>query len=408
MAVLSVFCSVCQHSSSSPGLLEAAPALLAATLARALPDQTSLYPDNNVRYMALQALAGLAAVSIQAVVREAAQVKSMLDVCLMDQDPSVVLHAFRFIKSFAKHLTSLVETEQESGLEEDESKNTNLAVNFWIDFLKPGNLELLDKHPTANIRSAFCDCLAELGGFLFSELPQSKRLLVITFILSQCGEVAGEPGPPPPLERQIQDRAALSSSLRTLGIIIMFPAHLTDTGVHIDCADAILPHLGPVAAGPGRAGGLDPSNKAVRVSASWALANLTDTLVQADTRAEEQFPISIARRILDTAVWAAADPASAVNTQSNAVRTVGNMLHWLTRERLDGEAEFERVMAAGTAAMVAAIHTGKIMKIRWNACYAASNVLRKPGLEQNYAWKRELLACLLDTVTNHQNFKVSE
>ena len=102
------------------------------------------------------------------------------------------------------------------------------------------------------------------------------------------------------------------------------------------------------------------------------------------------------------ALRAAADPASAVNTQSNAVRTVGNMLHWLTRERLDGEAEFERVMAAGTAAMVAAIHTGKIMKIRWNACYAASNVLRKPGLEQNYAWKRELLACLLDTVTNHQ------
>jgi hypothetical protein len=45
----------------------------------------------------------------------------------------------------------------------------------------------------------------------------------------------------------LQDRAALSSCLRTLGIFVMYPCYLTDTAFHIDVADAILPHLQPTA-----------------------------------------------------------------------------------------------------------------------------------------------------------------
>jgi len=136
------------------------------------------------------------------------------------------------------------------------------------------------------------------------------------------------------------------------------------------------------------------------------LANLTDTLVQSEKYCEEDFPVTIARNILYTAISAAKDPTSAVNTKSNAVRSVGNMLYYLTRDRVGGEGEFDKVMSAGAACMLNNIKTGKIMKIRWNACYAASNILRKEGLEKNYVWKVELLECLLETVRNFQNFKV--
>ena len=34
-------------------------------------------------------------------------------------------------------------------------------------------------------------------------------------------------------------------------------------------------------------------------------------------------------------------------------------------------------MDAGTRAIIANISSGKIMKIRWNACYASSHVLKK-------------------------------
>ncbi len=47
------------------------------------------------------------------------------------------------------------------------------------------------------------------------------------------------------LYRYLQDRAALSSCLRTLGIFVMFACYLTDTAFHIDVADAIIPHLLP-------------------------------------------------------------------------------------------------------------------------------------------------------------------
>ena len=40
-----------------------------------------------------------------------------------------------------------------------------------------------------------------------------------------------------------QDRAALSASLRALGIFIMFPCYLTDTTFHMDVTEALLPNL---------------------------------------------------------------------------------------------------------------------------------------------------------------------
>ena len=404
VAVLSVFCVLSQHKTSDSSLGQSAGPLFHLMINRAHPDTVSLYPDNNVRYMALQALAGLTNVDINTFIRNASEVKKLLDISLQDPDPSVVLHAFRFIKNFAKNLTSLVENEKKS--EDGENKVKNLATAFWVDFLKQSNFELLDKYPNANIKSAFCDCIAEMGGFLYDELPHPKKIVCISYILSQCQEEQDLTRQT--LEKQIQDRAALSSSLRTLGIIIMYPSYLTDTAFHIDVADAVLPHLPatkPVQAG-GETKALEPSNKAVKISASWALANLTDTLVQSDRECEEKFPVSLARKILYRAVAVAEENSSAVNTQSNAVRCVGNMLLYLTGPRLESHTEFEVVMRDGVNCIIHLINNGKIMKIRWNACYAAGNVLKKEELNKNYSWKVNLIDCLLEIVLNHQNFKV--
>ena len=66
------------------------------------------------------------------------------------------------------------------------------------------------------------------------------------------------------------------------------------------------------------------------------------------------------------------------------------------------------MMDSGTRAIMANITSGKIMKVRWNACYASANVLRKAGVrESSGAWVSDLLACLVDTLQNFQNFKVT-
>ena len=79
---------------------------------------------------------------IHTFIKQAGDVKKLLDCSLQDTDPSVVLHAFRFIKSFARNLTSLVELEIQTGEVED-SKLKNLATSFWVDFLKHQNLPCL-------------------------------------------------------------------------------------------------------------------------------------------------------------------------------------------------------------------------------------------------------------------------
>jgi len=92
----------------------------------------------------------------------------------------------------------------------------------------------------------------------------------------------------------LQDRAALSSCLRTLGIFVTFPIYLTDTAFHTDVADAVLPHL-PIRnkdkKGPKPSP--DPGAKTVRVSASWALANLSDILIASKSEMER----TVCRRI---------------------------------------------------------------------------------------------------------------
>ena len=61
-------------------------------------------------------------------------------------------------------------------------------------------------------------------------------------------------------------------------------------------------------------------------------------------------------------------------------------------------------MSNGTKAIMSNITGGKIMKVRWNACYAASNILRKE--EEEGEWRTDLINCLLDMVINFHNFKV--
>jgi hypothetical protein len=45
---------------------------------------------------------------------------------------------------------------------------------------------IFDQHTNANIKSAFCDCLAEMGCLVFSNLPEAKKIVCITFVLGQC------------------------------------------------------------------------------------------------------------------------------------------------------------------------------------------------------------------------------
>eukprot|EP00088_Acartia_fossae_P039609 TRINITY_DN4123_c0_g1_i11.p1 TRINITY_DN4123_c0_g1~~TRINITY_DN4123_c0_g1_i11.p1 ORF type:complete len:943 (-),score=161.07 TRINITY_DN4123_c0_g1_i11:371-3199(-) len=402
VASLSVFVSLGQGpslDSMKPVTMD----LFSFILPRCFPVPQNQVADNNVRYMALQGLSVLAQIHIMMFVRKATEVKKLIDTGLVDSDPSVVLHTFRFIKNFAKYLTEEVTKNSESA-----SRLRNLTVAFWVDFLKPANFQLLESLTNPNIRSAFADCLAEIGPDLYTDLPDKKRIVCITYILGQCRNVLDVEETNP--EVILQDRSALSASLRALGIFIMYPCYLTDTTFHMDVTDALLPNLPLVKDKKGK-NNVDPGSKTVRVSASWALANLTDVLVQAKHQMEltgeyDEFPISLAKKILNTAIFYALDSNSAITTKSNVVRCIGNMLNYICADQLSPD-DYSDLMERGTRALISNITTGKSMKVRWNACYAASNLLKKKDVtEESGKWIQDLVTSLSSLVQNFQNFKV--
>ena len=75
--ILSVFCVLCQHKTSEPALTRSVGVMFAMMVARAKPNKVSLYPNNNVRYMALQALAGLTNLDINSFIKNAPEVKKL-------------------------------------------------------------------------------------------------------------------------------------------------------------------------------------------------------------------------------------------------------------------------------------------------------------------------------------------
>jgi len=195
-----------------------------------------------------------------------------------------------------------------------------------------------------------------------------------------------------------------------LGIFIMFPCYLTDTTFHMDVTDALIPNLPLVKDKKGK-GNADPGSKTVRVSASWALANLTDVLLQAKIQMQitgeyDDFPIFNVKQILNVAIFYALDSSSAITTKSNVVRCIGNMLNYISPDELTPE-EYSDLMEQGVRALISNISTGKSMKVRWNACYAASNLLKKDDItEDSGKWVSDLIDSLTSLVQNFQNFKV--
>ena len=75
VACLSVFASLCLHCTTDPAVVSAGSDVFGFMVARSKADLNSVAPDNNVRYMALQALAGLTGVQLQIFLRQAPEVR---------------------------------------------------------------------------------------------------------------------------------------------------------------------------------------------------------------------------------------------------------------------------------------------------------------------------------------------
>lgn len=68
-----------------------------------------------------------------------------------------------------------------------------------------------------------------------------------------------------------------------------------------------------------------------------------------------------------------------IQVKCNAVRALGNLLHFLRQSQLSRSA-FQRPLEDAVRALVKTVQSDATMKVRWNACYALGNAFRNPAL----------------------------
>lgn len=78
--------------------------------------------------------------------------------------------------------------------------------------------------------------------------------------------------------------------------------------------------------------------------------------------------------------------------KSNAVRALGNLLHFLQPSHIQ-KPRFAEIIEESLQALISTVLTEAAMKVRWNACYALGNVFKNPALPLG---KRAPLFSLVD------------
>uniref|UniRef100_A0A8C2A8X4 HEAT repeat-containing protein 6 n=1 Tax=Cyprinus carpio TaxID=7962 RepID=A0A8C2A8X4_CYPCA len=175
------------------------------------------------------------------------------------------------------------------------------------------------------------------------------------------------------------------AAVRALGVYILFPCLREDVMFVADTANAILTAL-------------DDRSPNVRAKAAWSLGNLTDTLIF-----QEEFSDMLLLNMLRSATKASGDKD---RVKSNAVRALGNLLHFLQPVHL-GKPVFEQPLQEAMRALIDTVRGDATMKVRWNACYALGNAFRNHNLPLGSAvWSKEAYSALSYVVTSCKNFKV--
>uniref|UniRef100_A0A8C4F4A8 HEAT repeat-containing protein 6 n=1 Tax=Dicentrarchus labrax TaxID=13489 RepID=A0A8C4F4A8_DICLA len=187
-----------------------------------------------------------------------------------------------------------------------------------------------------------------------------------------------------------------TAAVRALGVYILFPCLREDVMFVADTANTIL-------------AAHDDRSPNVRAKAAWSLGNLTDTLIvnmeSVGVDFQEELSDMLLLKMLQAATRASADKD---RVKSNAVRALGNLLHFLRETQLTRSA-FQRPLEDAVRALVKTVQSEATMKVRWNACYALGNAFRNPALplgEYSAPWSQDAFSSLCHVVTSCKNFKV--
>ncbi|KAI9190460.1 hypothetical protein H9P43_001894 [Blastocladiella emersonii ATCC 22665] len=246
------------------------------------------------------------------------------------------------------------------------------------------------------------DAVAAIPVAAFALLPRSRQICIMTAVLAAASAAATEDGESEPAEETSTNSATaaepvLAAAFRALGVLCTHAAAADDDQFVFDATQAIL-HA-PSAARP----------LAVRIRASWALANLAShvLLPRVTSRRDEDDEV---RALLPSVVSAALHAATKDHEKcrGNGLRALGPAYAALLAAN-PTRAPMSSVESQVVAALATVIRgPGGAVKPRWNACVAARPVLDQLAVRRETRGKaaRKLVDALVAAVVSCNNFKV--
>ncbi|XP_053188243.1 HEAT repeat-containing protein 6 [Scomber japonicus] len=330
-----------------------------------------------VRLEALQVLSHLVRgyiCLVQAYLCEIGQVSAS---CLGETDPSVQLHGAKLLEELGTGI--IQQYRAENNVPESSRVPLSQVVQFWSEVLSgPLNRALQsEQHPT--LQTSACDTLSSILPQAFAQLPEKNQLMCITVLLGLTYS---------------ENYLVKTAAVRALGVYILFPCLREDVMFVADTANTIL-------------AALDDRSPNVRAKAAWSLGNLTDTLIvnmeSVGVDFQEELSDMLLLKMLQAATRSSADKDK---VKCNAVRALGNLLHFLRQSQMT-RSVFQRPLEDAIRALVKTVQSVATMKVRWNACYALGNAFRNPALPLDSApWSPDAFSALCNVVTSCKNFKV--
>ncbi|XP_043859520.1 HEAT repeat-containing protein 6 [Dromiciops gliroides] len=337
----------------------------------------NIYEPSPVRLESLQVLALLVKgyfVMAQGYLMELGEVACR---CMEETDPSIQLHGAKLLEELGTGL--IQQYKADSTVPLSQRVPVSLVVMFWAMMLNgplPRALQS-SQHPT--LQASSCDALSSILPEAFSSLPNDRQILCITLLLGL---------------NHSKNPLVKAAAARALGVYVLFSCLRQDVMFVADTANAILMSL-------------HDKSPNVRAKAAWSLGNLTDTLIvnmeMLGQSFQEEFSGLLLLKMLRSATEASKDKDK---VKSNAVRALGNLLHFLQPYHIV-KPRFTETIEESIQALISTVLSEATMKVRWNACYALGNVFKNSALPLGTApWTAQAYSALTSVVKSCKNFKV--
>lgn len=245
--------------------------------------------------------------------------------------------------------------------------------HFWNEILSCVVKESQNIENSSSIRCHICDSFAFIE-CIYDRLSREKQLFFISFITGTSYD---------------DDYLVKASSIRCLAIMVHFPI-LNEDACFIDNTLELTKKM------------FTESNVQGKIKSSWCLAHISDVLIEST---EMEMSSGAIMSLLELC---ARNPKENEKVRVNLIRCIGNVLRLLNSTHVESDQNIKIIRDAVTMIELN-ILSHESMKLKWNSCYAAQNLVRNSDVfnDTNLVnWREKILVALFRTIQESKNFKV--